>query len=672
MPDTTHDIAALFAAAFRDFVQDGVIASGVYQPEKTLLRQLGAAIADALAEKASKDLASANAAGLLSPELAEKLAGIAEGANKYVHPATDGSRHLPVTGAGDTARWLKSGAAAGAMAQWAVISKADIGLGQVDNTPDALKPVSNATQAALNAKEDKSGKGAAGGYASLDAGGKIPSSQLPPVAISEPFVVESQAEMLALVAQTGDFAIRPDVSRTFVLREEPASVLGNWIELASPAQGVMTVNNKPGPNVSIGKDDVDLGDADNTPDSEKPVSNPQQQALDAKADKAIKVTAGEGLSGGGDLGEDRTLSLNEATLAALAKANSAVQPSALGDLAGVDFPESPGGLVLNDLGEWVLPGTPPEGGGGGGGQIQFDMFKSSGTYTKPDWAKTIEVYAVGAGGGGGGGAAVSEVDAPLAAYGGGGGGGGGVNIITLDANDVSLNVTVSVGSGGVGGASVSNPGTSATLIEGKDGRPGGHSSFGNYAFAVGGAAGLGGTSSGGIGGAGGGASTTSTLQKYRCPYIGGDGASASLMMDAELSAWDALGAAGGGAGGSVFYDETNPMGRWGRGSPANRSSWGAYGAFPAAPGSEGVNAGTTTDTMTGNAWRPGIAGGGGSARTGGTASQTAGSGAASFGGAGGGGGGAIGRRIVIGTALAGTSGQGGRGGNGHVLVITRG
>ncbi|HET6536715.1 MAG TPA: hypothetical protein VFG34_01190 [Sphingopyxis sp.] len=672
MSETTPDIAALFATVFRDFVDDGVIASGVYQPEKTLLRQLGIAIADALAEKASKDLATAAAAGLLSPQLAAKLAGIADEANKYVHPTTDGSRHLPVTGAGDTARWLKSGAAAGAMAQWAVISKADIGLGQADNTPDALKPVSNATQAALNAKEDKSGKGAAGGYASLDAGGKIPSSQLPPIAISEPFVVASQAAMLALVAQTGDFAIRTDVSRTYILREEPASALVNWVEMATPAQGVMAVNDKPGPNVDISKADVGLGQADNTPDAEKPVSNPQQQALDAKADKAVKISAGEGLSGGGDLSANRALSLSADALAALTKANSAVQPDDLGDLADVDFPASPGGRVLNDLGEWVLPGTPPEGGGGSGGQIQFDMFKTSGTYTKPEWAKTIEVYAVGGGGGGGGGAAVSEVDAPLVAYGGGGGGGGGLNIITLDVNDVGLNVTVSVGSGGSGGATVRNPGTSATLIEGKNGANGGHSSFGTYVYATGGWGGLGGTSSGGIGGAGGGARYSSTSMNFRCPYIGGDGASASLASNLEQPAWGVLGAPGGGAGGSVFHDEANPMGRWGRGSFANRSSWGAYNAFPAAPGSEGVDASAPSNSMSGNEWRPGIASGGGSARTGGTASQTAGSGAASFGGAGGGGGGAIGRRIISGTALAGTSGSGGRGGAGHVLVITRG
>lgn len=59
------------------------------------------------------------------------------------------------------------------------ISKADVGLGNVDNTSDANKPVSTAQQLALNLKEDKSAKGAVNGYAGLDATGKVTVGQLP-------------------------------------------------------------------------------------------------------------------------------------------------------------------------------------------------------------------------------------------------------------------------------------------------------------------------------------------------------------------------------------------------------------------------------------------------------------------------------------------------------------
>ena len=57
--------------------------------------------------------------------------------------------------------------------------KSDVGLGNADNTSDLAKPVSTATQAALNLKISASEKAANNGVATLDAGGKIPASQLP-------------------------------------------------------------------------------------------------------------------------------------------------------------------------------------------------------------------------------------------------------------------------------------------------------------------------------------------------------------------------------------------------------------------------------------------------------------------------------------------------------------
>jgi len=76
----------------------------------------------------------------------------------------------------------------------ATLTKADVGLGNVDNTTDLLKPVSTATQNALDLKSDKfdtlagygitdainvSQKGIANGVATLDSNGTIPAGQLP-------------------------------------------------------------------------------------------------------------------------------------------------------------------------------------------------------------------------------------------------------------------------------------------------------------------------------------------------------------------------------------------------------------------------------------------------------------------------------------------------------------
>ena len=57
-----------------------------------------------------------------------------------------------------------------------VQTKESLGLGNVDNTSDINKPISTATQNALNNKEDKSNKGQPNGYAPLNNLGKIPSN----------------------------------------------------------------------------------------------------------------------------------------------------------------------------------------------------------------------------------------------------------------------------------------------------------------------------------------------------------------------------------------------------------------------------------------------------------------------------------------------------------------
>lgn len=63
------------------------------------------------------------------------------------------------------------------------LTKTDVGLANVDNTSDANKPVSTATQTALNAKVATSSVGSANGVASLDGSGKVPIAQLPAVSV---------------------------------------------------------------------------------------------------------------------------------------------------------------------------------------------------------------------------------------------------------------------------------------------------------------------------------------------------------------------------------------------------------------------------------------------------------------------------------------------------------
>ncbi|HSU29533.1 MAG TPA: hypothetical protein VLJ68_14195 [Chitinophagaceae bacterium] len=80
---------------------------------------------------------------------------------------------IPTTGTGNVVR-----ANAPALINPTGIVKSDVGLGNVDNTSDANKPVSTATQSALNLKINLSEKAANNGVATLDAGGKVPISQM--------------------------------------------------------------------------------------------------------------------------------------------------------------------------------------------------------------------------------------------------------------------------------------------------------------------------------------------------------------------------------------------------------------------------------------------------------------------------------------------------------------
>ena len=109
----------------------------------------------------------------------------------------------------------------------------------------------NSKQNALGfTPEDIANKNQNNGYAGLDSSGKINPLQLPALAITDTFVVASQAEQLALVAEVGDVAVRIDISKSLILTQSPASTLANWQELLTPTDAVQSVNGQAG-NVNL-------------------------------------------------------------------------------------------------------------------------------------------------------------------------------------------------------------------------------------------------------------------------------------------------------------------------------------------------------------------------------------------------------------------------------------
>lgn len=70
--------------------------------------------------------------------------------------------------------------------------------------------------------------------------GKLTPSQIPAIAITDTFVVDTQAEMLALICETGDIAVRNDLNETFILQGTDPSVIGDWVKLQVPTDYAAT------------------------------------------------------------------------------------------------------------------------------------------------------------------------------------------------------------------------------------------------------------------------------------------------------------------------------------------------------------------------------------------------------------------------------------------------
>lgn len=95
--------------------------------------------------------------------------------------------------------------------------------GHADTVADQARASAIATIAAQ--------RGIPNGYATLDVDGKLSLAQLPALAITDTFVVGSEAEMLALDVQVGDVAIRSDQQKSYILAIDGATDIGHWREL---------------------------------------------------------------------------------------------------------------------------------------------------------------------------------------------------------------------------------------------------------------------------------------------------------------------------------------------------------------------------------------------------------------------------------------------------------
>ena len=208
-----------------------------------------------------------------------------------------------------------------------VLTKEDVGLGNVDNTADIDKPISHYVQDALDAlktssdaglnahisdtnnphkvtKEQvglgnvtddaqvkRSEMGVAGGVATLDENGQVPSSQLP--AFVDEIIEADSLDTLPNPGETGKIYVTKNDNKTYrwsgsqYVEISASLVLGETSETAYPGDKGKETTDKVNAHLAdfenphqVTKDQVGLGNVDNTSDLDKPISTATQEALD--------------------------------------------------------------------------------------------------------------------------------------------------------------------------------------------------------------------------------------------------------------------------------------------------------------------------------------------------------------------------------------------------------
>ncbi len=361
---------------------------------------------------------------------------------------------------------------------------------------------------------------------------------------------------------------------------------------------------------------LNIVDADVSAISQSKVTNLTTD-LGVKAPTSRAINAGTGLTGGGDLSADRTLSVtNDSTTQKIrvSKAGTltgtrqelnliegsnvtiteaddsgnnrvnvtiaATQPAAASTVTSETAfgAASAVGVSTTYARADHTHGTPPA--------VDVQVFTAGGTWTKPANAVSVTVHLVGGGAGGGSG---RRGAAGTVRCGGGGGGGGGSARVTLPAAALPSSVAITIGTGGAGGAA-----RTTNDSDGNDGTSGNATLFGTYVRAGGGFKGIAGTATSGAGGAGG----VSVLS-------GGVGGNAATNGAAGPATQTSIpGSTGGAPGGGITSADVPSAGGLVNGSVTGSNATVAGGVVDSTPPSNG-------NSQPANSGLPGDGGGGG-------------------------------------------------------------
>ena len=177
-------------------------------------------------------------------------------------------------------------------------------------------------------------------------GGKLDPSELPDLAVTEfKGTVANQAAMLAVTGEKGDWVVRSDDGKVYVITGDNPSLIGSWTALSYPASDVLSVNGLTG---SVVLDADDVSDAATT----------NKYTTTADISKLSGIEAGAQVNVATDLSYTASTRViasstgTDATLPVMSSGNPGLVPAS-------------GGGTTNFLRADGTFAVPPGGGGGG-------------------------------------------------------------------------------------------------------------------------------------------------------------------------------------------------------------------------------------------------------------------------------------------------------------------
>lgn len=215
--------------------------------------------------------------------------------NKPVSSATQTALNLKQSslGAGETFEYLRGDKT------WQMLNPAAAGLGNVNNTTDLNKPVSDATQTALNGKADSASTLLLTGNQTIDGTKTYSSSPRLTATSTSGYVWKATStdgsgswQAIGALQTTVDWNNIANKPATF------PPIVGSGAAQAAAGNHTHT------------KSAIGLGNVDNTSDANKPISAATQSALDTKVATSRAVNASSHFSATmGNLSANRTLAL---------------------------------------------------------------------------------------------------------------------------------------------------------------------------------------------------------------------------------------------------------------------------------------------------------------------------------------------------------------------------